>query len=201
MSCPTGYQDGIGDACVFACPPDFKYIQEGSTQKCTYITDNSKSFIVNSLPKPTAEGSLPSAYGVESARVAAELLAIRSRIEAEKDVTRTLENAQSQGDAWNSQYGAIQSDFALYESDAEKVRDIADSLKPHRPKTAPQEDLEKERRAITEALQKNFLPIQISLFIVFVVMFVYVTLPVDYAHLIAFVLLFSGVMIGIFLRK
>lgn len=201
MACPAGYQDGVGNACVIACPPDFKYIQEGATQKCVYITNNNTSFIVNSLPRPTAGAAIPSAYEVESSRVAGELLMIRSQIQAELDAMATLNNAKTQGAAWQSQYSAIQGDFALYESDADKLRQVTDSLKPRRPKIAPQEDLEKERRAITDIVQKNYLLIQISLFLVFAVMFVYVAVPLRYAHFIAFLLLISGVMTGIFLRK
>lgn len=201
MSCPGGYQEGTGNTCVIACPPDFKYIQEAGTQKCVYITDNTKSFIVNSLPKPANIANLPTSYTQESARVSAELLQIRSRIQSDVDAQTSLQSAKTQGQVWESQYGAIESDYASYEGEAGAVREVADSLKPHRPKTAPQDDLEKERRAITEAVQKNFLVIQISLFLVFVALFSYIVLPIDYAHTIAFLLLISGVMVGIFLRK
>lgn len=183
------------------CPPDFKYVQEGGTQKCVYATNNARAVVVNSLPKPESLENLPASYRDEQRRVSDAVYSIRRQVEIETDMKTALKNAQAQGNAWESQYGAIQSTFSSYENDAEKVREVADSLKPHRPKIAPQEDLEKERRAITETVQKNYLLIQISLFLVFAVMFVYVVVPVKYAHFIAFLLLLSGVMIGIFLRK
>lgn len=201
MTCPGGYQSAAGNTCTIVCPPDFKYIQEGGTQKCVYITDNTKYVVINSLPVPTDANNIPEPFARETSRVALELLNIRNRLASESDTQLSLESAQAQGRLWQSQYGAIQSDFASYESDADKLREVADSLKPLRPPTAPAEDLEKERKAVSAVFQKNYLVIQISLFLVFLVLLVYVILPVQYAHFIAFFLLISGVMIGIFLRK
>lgn len=201
MACPGGYQEGTGGACVLTCPPDFKYVQEGGTQKCVYITDNTKSVIINAFVKPSDANTIPETYARESARVALELLNIRNELAVEENTRTSLENARVQGENWNSQYGKIQSESASYGEDIEKLNSVTESLKPRRPPTAPQDDLEKERRAVSAALQKNYLLLQISAFIAFVVLFVYVVLPVEYAHPTAFLLLVSGIVIGIFLRK
>lgn len=201
MACPGGYQEGVGATCVIMCPPDFKYIQEGGTQKCVYITDNTKSVVINSLPKPPNPNTPTDAYTRETARVSLELLNIRNKLTVENDTKSFLASAKAQGDAWKSYYGAIQSDFASYEADANKLREVTNSLRSHRPPTAPADDLEKERRAISATLQTNYLFLQISLFLVLLVLVIYVILPAQYAHFLAFLVLISGIMIGIFLRK
>lgn len=83
---------------------------------------------------------------------------------------------------------------------AADIREVKDSLKPFRPPTAPASDLEKERKAITDAARRNLYFLQVALFLVVIVMLCYVILPLDYANGIAFLLLCVGIALGFFLK-
>lgn len=89
-------------------------------------------------------------------------------------------------------------------ADAENVRsamrDVANSLNPFRPPTAPSSDLEKERKEIADAAKTNLFFIQAALFLVVLSMLTYAVLPLDTANMIAFGLLSVGIAIGFFLK-
>ena len=102
------------------------------------------------------------------------------------------------------EYSRIQSEYATY-SGTREVQDAITGtervLRPLRSAVAPAEDLERERRAITEELQRNMLLAQIAIFLVVVSMLSYLILPTDWAHGITFLLLCVGIATGFFLRK
>jgi hypothetical protein len=86
-------------------------------------------------------------------------------------------------------------------SPASVMAEVNQSLRPFRPPTAPNDDLERERKAIMTPSKNEFLLIQISLFIVFLVFVVYVVVPGSWAHTIALSLVVVGIAIGFFLPK
>lgn len=97
-------------------------------------------------------------------------------------------------------YEKIQSELAVFRA-GEAIRNVSDSLKPMRPPTAPDSDIERERMAILSVVRKNMLLIQISLFIIFLSLLTYLIVPSQYAHNIVFLLLSVNIAIGFFLWK
>ena len=102
------------------------------------------------------------------------------------------------------EYSRIQSDYATYSGTQEvqkAIRETDKSLKPLRAKTAPAEDLERERRAISKEVRQNMFFVQLAMFIVVLSLLSYLVLPRDWAHAITFLLLCVGIATGFFLRR
>ena len=100
-------------------------------------------------------------------------------------------------------YGRIQSEYASYSSQgvAEAIRETDQALKPLRPKTAPAEDLDLERRKISTDARQSLVFVQLALFLVFLSLVSYVILPTNWAHGVSFLLLCVGIGSGFFLRR
>jgi hypothetical protein len=101
-------------------------------------------------------------------------------------------------------YGQIRSDHAKYTSTSDAYNEILltqRALRPLRAPTAPSEDLEKERRAITLDARQSLVLIQFALFLVVLSLVSYLILPRDWANGISFLLLCVGVASGFFLRR
>lgn len=112
----------------------------------------------------------------------------------------SLQQAQQDRAKYVEEYETIQSQAAVFRA-GEDIRKVSDSLKPMRPPTAPSSDIENERKAIVSVVQKNFLLIQISLFIILACLIVYMLVPAPYSHNIAFLLLSVNIAVGFFLWK
>jgi hypothetical protein len=102
-----------------------------------------------------------------------------------------------------ARYGRIQSDYATYSNQGvtEAIQTTGQALKPLRAKTAPADDLERERRAISRDAQESLLLVQLALFLVFLSLLSYVVLPRDWANGISVLLLSVGIGSGFFLRR
>lgn len=100
-------------------------------------------------------------------------------------------------------YGRIQSEYATYSNQEVKdaLRTTGQSLKPLRAKTAPAEDLQRERQAISRDARESLVLVQLALFLVFLSLIAYVVLPRPWANGISFLLLCVGIGSGFFLRR
>lgn len=199
-TCPQGFERGLLSSCYAKCPGEFKYIQEGSSQKCVHVMRNDRSFDLFSLPLDAGA----QVYQDELSRVATEAERIKKTVREDEQKERDLNAFQDDKQKTVQEYSRIQSDYAIYTSgnNALKViKDVTDSLKPFRPPTAPSSDLEKERKAITDIEKMNLFYIQVTLFLVVLALLGYVVLPIDFAHGTAFLLLSVGIALGFFLRK
>lgn len=102
------------------------------------------------------------------------------------------------------EYSRIQNDYATYSGTREvqnAVQETARSLRALRAKTAPAEDLERERRAISTEVRRNMFLVQLALFLVVLSLLAYLILPRDWAHGITFLLLCMGIATGFFLKR
>ena len=70
-----------------------------------------------------------------------------------------------------------------------------------RAKTAPADDLERERRAISLDARRSLVLVQLALFLMVLSLLSYFILPRDWANGISFILLCVGVASGFFLRR
>lgn len=101
-------------------------------------------------------------------------------------------------------YGDIRSEYATVsgmQGLGAGVRETEQALKPLRPKTAPAEDLELERRKISLDAEQSLVLVQLSLFLVVLSLLSYLVLPREWAHGITFLLLCVGIGSGFFLRR
>lgn len=81
------------------------------------------------------------------------------------------------------------------------IREVTESLRPFRPPTAPESDIEMSRKAIMASSAPNILLLQILLALLVLCLIGYALLPLEIAHGIALVLLSVGIALGFFLKK
>lgn len=99
-----------------------------------------------------------------------------------------------------SKYSSLQSEFASF-TGGQEIRETNRLLRPLRAKTAPAEDLERERRAISTEVHRDMLLAQIAIFLLLASIISYFTLPSTMAHGITFLLLCTGIATGFFLKR
>jgi cation transport ATPase len=191
LSCPNGFQQGAPFSCQANCPSEFK----NTVGQCVHVTRN-RGFALTRLPMLQPGSPVPTTFQEEQKRVQAEAAKIREEIRATDEIEKVRnQNVQ--------EYSRIQTEAANYNesvSAVRELRDVKDSLKPFRPPTAPSSDLEKERKAITDVARRNLYFLQIALFLVVLVLLSYITLPLEYANAISFLLLCMGIALGFFLK-
>ena len=81
------------------------------------------------------------------------------------------------------------------------LKDVSDSLAPFRPPTAPESDIEEEKKKIITGGGPNFLFLQVVLAVLSFSILAYVLLPVSIAQHVSVLLLSVGIAVGIFLWK
>jgi hypothetical protein len=106
--------------------------------------------------------------------------------------------------AGQSSYGTVRSEHGAYTASASvgsAIRATTQSLKPLRAQTAPADDLERERRAISLDAQQSLVLVQVALVLVVLSLVLFLILPRDWATGLSFLLLCVGVASGFFLRR
>lgn len=201
--CPAGFQPGpqVG-TCIAECPEGFEYSQEGGVQRCVYIYDNGISYTLNAIVSPPPKSRTePRRFENERSRINAELARVWKEI---ADKTRTAAQLAGERNAIVGSYSRIQSEYAAVNDTIEPakvMKEVANSLKPFRPPTAPDSDIEKERKAIVDMKALDLLVVQVALFVTVLVLVAYIILPRGVAHVVAFMLVVVGIAFGFFLQK
>jgi hypothetical protein len=123
---------------------------------------------------------------------------------SQSNPTRVAQYGQIRSDPTRvAQYGQIRSDHGAISNSGvlDAIRTTNQSLKPMRAKTAPADDLERERRAISLDARQSLVLVQLALFLTVLALLSYLILPRDWANGISFLLLCVGVASGFFLRR
>ena len=207
-NCPSGFEAGatVG-TCRISCPSGFTYTQEGRprVEKCVSQKRSDRFITLNILSAvPRNRQDIPAAYPAETARFNQELERIKSQIDRDEQTLRSLEQSNTQRAEFSREYKGLQGEYSAHNdrvADTKMLKEVADSLKPLRPKTAPSSDLEIERKAITDFQSKSLLFIQIVLAIVVLALVSYLIMPPNYAHSVVFLLLCVAISFGFFLRR
>lgn len=207
ISCPQGFEAGVGISCRATCPDNFKYVQEGGgttplVEKCVFVTNNTYAITLQGLEAPRPDTPEPAEYANERNRISQELKTLNERIQREAPVQDKLLSFKEQRSNDVNEYNRIQSEYANYSSAsvaAETLKQVKDSLPKVRAPVAGQVEI--ERKHVLESSKPNMLIIQIALAVAVLCLVVYIVIPAEYAHMIAFLLLSVGVAVGIFLRK
>jgi hypothetical protein len=206
-SCPSGFESGVFLTCHAQCPAEFKYIQESGSppsEKCIHVARNNRFFPLTSLPIPKEGVPIPESYSREQSRIETEAAKIKGIVREDDEQEKALSILKDQKYSHAREYTRIKSDYASfndYKRDTDIIKGVSDSLKPMRPPTAPDSDLEIERRKIVDIQFQSLLFIQIALALLVGALVSYMILPVDYAHAIAFLLLSVAISFGFFLRR
>ena len=102
------------------------------------------------------------------------------------------------------QYQQIRSEYASYVpvGDAAKaIQETNKALRVPRAKTATEDAIRSERRAILASPRPSLLVVQLALVTLVLCLLVYLAIPAKYAHGIALLVLSVGIAVGIFLTK
>lgn len=201
VSCPQDFEQGIAFSCRMKCPSGFKYTQEGGgstpvIEKCVFTSNNSYFIKLNQIRTDKQ-------FQTERERVSQEIKTLTQRIQQEGPIQDKITTFRDQRAKDVNEYNRIQSEYANYSSAVDvgnKIKSVTDSLKPMRPPLAGTE-ISMERKRILETSQPNMLVIQIALAIAVLSLLVYLVVPLQYAHILVFLLLSVGVAVGIFLKK
>jgi hypothetical protein len=81
------------------------------------------------------------------------------------------------------------------------VQQLLETLKPFRPPTAPDSDIEKERKAILKETSVSLVVAQVALFSLVLSLIIYIFIPSSYAHLLVFLILSVAIALVFFLKK
>lgn len=81
------------------------------------------------------------------------------------------------------------------------VQQLLETLKPFRPPTAPDSDIEKERKAILKQSAVSLVVVQVALFSLVLSLIIYIFVPSSYAHMLVFLILSVAVALVFFLKK
>ena len=209
LSCPAGFEQGPNLSCHIQCPGEFKYVQSGGgsaplVEECVIAENNDYRIKLTSLPALVPNRAVPSYYKEERDRFDILLREVRARYIDERPIADAIKSAAFENQQKDAEYSQIVSEYASYNSAGGAVAEIEDAmkkLKPLRPKTAPAEDLSLERRKLLGDRAPSMLLLQISLFIIFLCLLTYAFVPMPYANYAVFLLLSTGVTVGIFLTK
>lgn len=208
--CPVDFEQGLDNSCHARCPSDFKYFQEPGgvggrpIEKCIYIANNAYQVSLMALPQPVAGQSNGDQYSRELERFLREIEEIRARARKDMERRQNVAKYKEEDSVRGIQFARLQGEYAGISEVAAGstyLKEVSDSLKPFRPKTAPASDIEIERRAIQTIVRQNLTLIQAVLVLVVLALVSALVLPATYAQYVTFLLLCVGVAIGIFLRK
>lgn len=207
VSCPQDFERGTGFSCRIRCPANFKYSQEGggSTEKCVFTNNNAYSVEIRALSPLKPGVPEPKEYADERNRFSQELKKRNEQIQREAPVQDKVASFQEQRKNDVNEYSRIQSEYATYSAAgavANTIKSVTESIRIPRPPVAGSaKDIETERKKLLESSKPDMLIIQIALAVVVLCLLVYVIIPAEYAHILAFLLLSVGVAVGIFLKK
>ena len=203
MSCPAGFAPGGMFSCHVKCPDAFKYVNEGPEEgeKCVYKANNSYSIRLTPTMMLQPGEEATEQHTAELERFNEEAAEVIKRVNSDNS---EITSANRQHGEQVQQFSKIQGDYASFSSVGEVVKELKEveqSLKPMRPPTAPSSDIEIERKAILDINARKLLMIQVALATIVLCLLSYLILPVEYAHMVSFLLLSVGVAVGFFLRK
>jgi len=188
MSCPAGFELGLGGTCRITCPTDFKYIQESGTEKCVSSMDNKYYLTLQNVP----QGSSATAFADEQARFLTTFITLKSKIQSDQVIA-----AKSDASDVVAHYDKIKSSQGVTDAYSEAI----DTLKPFRPPTQPNKDIMDERLSIKEISARDLRILQISLFFVVLCLLEYMLFPASVVHAVAFFTMCIGLSLAIYLSN
>jgi len=203
-SCPSGFERGPGFSCHAQCPGKFKYSSEQPVERCIYALNNQYSFNLRTLPPLPPRGPQPPEYAAELTRVKEEHRRVLQQIQTNAPAHQAISVYKDVRAESVQKYGSLRSQYASYNAAREAGNAIAavtQTLKPMRPPTAPADDIQKEKRALSESSAPNFLLFQVALVVLLICLLIYLFVPAQYAHGIVVLVLSVGIAVGIFLTK
>lgn len=112
-----------------------------------------------------------------------------------------LRDAKEKPQEWVQRYNAMDSRYADFTEANKELDETNKALKSRRPRTAPADDLSRERQLILNGPTLDVLMIQVALFFAVLSLLSFLVFSQTVAQGVTFLLLCTGVAIGFFLRK
>uniref|UniRef100_A0A6C0J2P1 Uncharacterized protein n=1 Tax=viral metagenome TaxID=1070528 RepID=A0A6C0J2P1_9ZZZZ len=193
MSCPSGFEPGLGESCHVICPDGFKYLQAAGTESCVSKDDNKYSLHLQGFPT----NANPHSFLEEQSRMQADLATLMAKMQADAASKAKLVEMQADGRTIIADHEIIQSQSAAID----ELNTAINNLKPIRPPTQPHEDIEIQKQKIRMIDNSDMLLVQIAIFVVFLCLVEYIVLSAPYSHYTAFLTLCIGIAAGIYLGK
>jgi hypothetical protein len=164
-----------------------------SNGACRLTSNPSRRVEVTNISKNAS----PAQFARELAQATAEFDALRLQTGTQSATRQSLIDAQAQATTWGRTHNALRRQYAEFsELDATTA-----TLASKRPRTAPAEDLSRERQLILNGPGIDILLIQVALILAVLSLLSFLVLSRPLAQGVTFVLLSTGVAIGFFLRK
>ena len=186
MSCPSGFEAALNDACRITCPTDFKYIQDQGVEKCVSSQDN-RYFIRLQLIPTSANLT---AFVEEQSRFLTDFILLSKTIQS--DQVKASEAASSP---------PTDDGVKAHDEVSIAYAEAIEVLKPLRPPTQPRVDIETARLSIQSLDSINLRILQICLFFVVLACLEYLLLPSSIVHGVAFFTLCVGFSAAIYLSN
>jgi hypothetical protein len=191
MSCPNGFETTKNNQCVVKCPSGFKFLEEGDILRCVHNTDNQYYVTLT-----------PLSVGASSSEFEEEKESVDTKIKNVLQVA--FRNLQAENIENVAKHSRIQGEYAKFNTSSdteESIQEVLNTLKPFRPHTAPESDIQIQRRHIlSSSSAPNMLLIQVSLVILLLCVLAYAFIPA-YAGVLSILLISVGISLGIFLWK
>lgn len=181
LESPTANLDNV--KCIATCPENkgFRFVSEGSNFKCVKdgqsVGLNPQDFMF--YEKGTQIDESIQQFEEERRKRGLEVEPLPHTLELER----------------------LNVEFNKYNNNTTTLQSVLQKLKPFRPPTAPDSDIEKERKAILEQTEVSLVVAQVALFSFLLSMLVYLFLPSSYSHLLVFLILSVAIALVFFLKK
>jgi hypothetical protein len=174
MTCPKGFELKP-KGCTVKCAENkgFSFVEEGDEYKC--VRGNTSVVLKPLFPIPIEKGK--------------------------EDITvETLKQWKNPSyDSYKEEQQRVESIFNR--TNDPTVKSLLTKLKPFRPPTAPDSDIEKERKAIIKQVSVSLVVAQVALFSLVLSLIIYIFVPSSYAHLLVFLILSVAIALVFFLKK
>jgi preprotein translocase subunit SecF len=188
------------------CPFDFTYLQAsgGQPERCVHKKFADRIVSLNVLPKYSRTEAEPTSYNTERQRVNSALNDVRSSVQALEAAQSDLERTRVDNLPFDGTFKSAQAQFSGYTAVndmANKLKETTNAMQRPRQPTAPRKDIVEERQRVLSLSEARIKVVQVALLTVLVCMVVYLVLPFDWAHGVAFLVACVGIAVGIFLTS
>jgi len=178
ISCPKGF-DLRQRGCVVTCPENkgYKFVEDGNLYKCV---KNGHTVILNPQEPIFHDKNM----NVD------EFIALEKNRPPNNGKPFPFEKEKER----------VDKEINNYKEDT-SVQELLQKLKPFRPPTAPDSDIERERKAILKESGMSLVAVQVALFSFLLSMLIYLFLPSSYSHILVFLILSVAIALVFFLKK
>ena len=179
VKCPSGFEKApTRNTCIITCPDTFKTLQSNSGYKCVAMSDNQYSINLREV----AQTAPATEFLDEQTHFFKSYIALTKKMNM-------------------SEHPLPDDRVKAHDGAAIAYAEAIETLKPLRPPTQPNVDIENAKLDIKHLESLNLRIIQICLFFVVIALLEYFLLPTSIVHGVAFLTLCVGFSLAIYLSS